>query len=168
MGAENNTMQPRKIENYCVPDVIGKCISGITRGDFMLDGKVNDEDFGPLQLEFGDGSALAVFLMPDGESVAFTELKKPKGTIHDEATAWPCVDLGNGSPFSKAIGLSIESVQSLIFGMRGQNDWVICGYVFRLSGGHMISYYNEGDFAKIYFDHISTMDLDGFVMELYP
>ena len=133
---------------------VGKSISAVNRGDFLIDGAPNDDDLGPLELVFDDGSALHLSLVSDGESIRFDWHESPPTHLVAQNSEWERVYLSQAPPYSHAIGGLIATVDLVLFGVVGQAERVVAGCVFRLSTNHHLVYYNAGDFAKIYIDEM--------------
>ena len=54
----------------CLVNFLGKGLASACHGDYIIDGKPDLRDFGPLQLEFTDHTCLVFDLVSDGQSVA--------------------------------------------------------------------------------------------------
>jgi len=135
-----------------IEPAIGKTIKSIARGDMLIDGVENDEDLGPLEVGFTDGSFLQVELIADGESVAFAWRDHQPRSLSAENTEWQRISLHTSPPFNLIVGQVVTSVDLLVFGAAGEPPDVIAGVGIYTDQNLSIVYYNAGDFAKIYFD----------------
>jgi hypothetical protein len=147
-----------------IPNILNKTLTKISRFDFLIDGIENDEDAGPVQLEFNDETVLEIELVPDGESVDFSWKKKRTTEEEDEKTDWIRIDLTNREPFNLLRGNKIIGADDLLFGTieEKKEAMVIAGYGIQFDNGHTLVYYNAGDFAKIYVDEMPKSFPDTF------
>ena len=145
------------------PQVQHKTLTGICRFDLMIDGTENDEDAGPVQLTFKDGTILGMELVPDGESVRYSW--KDQQTTFKEP-GWIRLDLSERVPFGPLCGQQICSNDILLFGNHFEKkaDMVVAAYGFRFKDGQSLVYYNAGDFAKIYVNEMPPDLGDRFVL----
>ena len=148
--------------------IVGKRIKQISRGDFLIDGIPNDDDMGPLEIAFEDGTAVQTSLISDGESVTFKLYDGTPPSLKDQNSEWRRVVLSNVPPYNAALGVAIITVEALLFGIDRRRKRAVAGYIFALSNGHYLYYYNAGDYAKIYFDSFPLRLPDGFSLEAVP
>lgn len=117
-----------------------------------MDGKENEEDAGPIQLIFTDGTVLEIDLVPDGESVEY----KWKIKEEEKESGWFKIDLTDKKPFIQLRDMKILDYDELLFGtIEGwQESIVIAGIGFQFENGMSLIYYNAGDFAKVYINEM--------------
>ena len=135
------------------PDItlaIGKTIMTIVRGDMLIDGTENDEDLGPLEIGFTDGSFLQIELIGDGESVTYAWRDHRPPVLSAESCEWERIDLHTAPPFNELVGQRVTTVDILLFGISGEASRVIAGVGIYTDQNRSIVYYNGGDFAKIF------------------
>jgi hypothetical protein len=138
-----------QIETPWMLSYIGKVLASACRADYMIDGKLDSIDFGPLQLDFTDQTCLVFELVPDGQSVCVgnAQLRFPNPTPNE--CVWHRLELGDDS--WKALALNpLTSIDEWIW-----DDIVRVG--FRLHfGDHWICYWNAGDDAHCSVDELPT------------
>ncbi len=140
--------------NKSIPEISKKVISFISRGDLLIDGVENNEDMGPLEIEFSDGSVMTISLVSDGESVEYSISQHKSEKILCQNCEWERVVLSYEQPFSQAVGMRVLGTNTLLFGTNDDEDFVIAGYRLKLENNNILVYYNAGDFAKIYWNDV--------------
>ncbi len=141
-----------------------KILERISRFDFLIDGKENEEDAGPVQLEFTDGTVLEMELASDGESVEFTWKDKSIVEEENKEADWFRIDLTEKEPFNQLRAKKVMFVDYLLFGAieDSKEDMVVAGLGFCLEDGLSLVYYNAGDFAKVYLNEMPPPFEDSF------
>ena len=146
-------------------NIIGKTVSSISRGDLLLNGQQNEEDLGPLEIVFTDGSSLTMALVSDGESVCSEFTERQPNKLFAQNTEFQRVTLTNKEPFAKAVNSKVASIDILLFSSQRDSVDVVAGYRVNLENGHTIVYYNSGDFAKIYWDSLPPSLPSQFILK---
>ncbi len=136
-----------------INSIIGKTILSIARGDMLIDGMENEDDHGPLEFQFTDGTVLTLELISDGESVKYTITKRLPSKLIGQGSEWNRIVITDSNPFLRAIGSKIAETDNLLFSANGSNS-TISGYGIKLKNKNFIIYYNAGDFAKIYWNSL--------------
>ena len=136
--------------------VRNKILKEINRFDFLIDGKENEDDAGPVQLIFTDDSILEMELVPDGESIRYKWRSKGKIEEDDEKTDWFKIDLTDKASFHHLTKTKVIDLDELLFGAAKEapESLVVAGLGLQFENGSSLVYYNAGDFAKIYVDEM--------------
>ena len=135
-------------------EIINREILSISRGDLLIDGIENDEDMGPLEIEFADGSVVIISLVSDGESIEYNFSPSKSNRLLVQDSEWERVILSDKHPYSYAKSRCVSHTNALLFSTEYDKKPVIAGYRLKLEDGNSIVYYNAGDFAKIYWNDI--------------
>lgn len=130
--------------------LIGARLVGIFRGDLHIDGKLNEEDLGPLELQFEDGRTLQTWLADDGQSLEVNLFPSAPPDLNGQGGPWPRIDLSLHAPYLSLLRQEVAAVRYLCFGVRGERTEALAGLEFHFRSGMSLTYFNAGDFAKIY------------------
>ena len=135
-------------------NLIGAKLHLLCRGDLLIDGEPSLDDLGPLELVFESGSSLQLRLASDGESVELQLSPTRQNELLGQGGAWPRVELSNDPKFSHLCGQMLVAINAIYFGSDSGGDETLAGLIFRLGSGESLTYYNAGDFAKIYINEV--------------
>jgi len=147
-----------------IPLIVSKVITEINRGDLLIDNEENEDDQGPLEIVFQDGSVLILSLESDGEKIKYKSHNTAEKSLVAQNTTWERVPLTERAPFSSAIGESIIRVSPILLGVHDENAFSLAGINLHISSGDILTYYNAGDFAKIYWNKSPPELTEPFVL----
>lgn len=141
-----------KTSKMSLENVRHKILEKISRFDFLIDGKEDEEDAGPVQLIFTDNTVLELELCSDGESVVYHWRSKAEIEEEDNKTDWFRIELIDREPFIKLQKAKVKNFDQLLFGTveESYETMVLAGVGFQFENGMSLVYYNAGDFAKIF------------------
>ena len=117
---------------------IGKVLVGACRADYLIDGVPNDEDAGPLQLEFADGSKTVLSLVPDGENVTAETT-----ALQFSPETWFRIELSSEDSWAHLINQTVTGCDEWIWDREIRTGWRIW------FDDQSLCYINAGDYAKI-------------------
>src|SRR5438309_1940091 len=124
MQPDNENVQH---EHAILSNTIGRVLRRISRADYFIDGKPNENHVGPLELEFERGYYLSFDLLSDGqirvEAAPLTFPEPQEGFL-----TWKRVVLSDRSPWSVMVGRAVV-------------DWAI-GCIRHKQDGPMQSFIN--------------------------
>jgi hypothetical protein len=121
-----------------VSATIGKTLIAACRADYLIDGVPNDEELGPLELEFNDGSTVVLSLVHNGIDV--TSDSTP---LIFSSDTWFRIDLTGEEEFQRIIGLKVTRCDQWIWDGEARTGW---RFWF---DEQTLCYLNAGDDAKI-------------------
>lgn len=153
-----------EIYKFVLPNVQSKILKKISRFDYLVNGKKNEEHAGPVQLEFHDDSILELDLVADGESVQFNWKEREVVSIEDLKADWFRIELSERKPFSNLCDERIVNSDLLLFGAQEdkQEEMRIAAFGFLFEKGNTLVYYNDGDDARIYVNELPPAYPDTF------
>ncbi|WP_031457546.1 hypothetical protein [Flavobacterium chungangense] len=133
------------IHNY-----INKIATQFSRADFMLDGKEDDQHFGPLQIKFQDGSYLTFDENGDAETIyALVEPIEFEDKNNPNIENWSEIVL-NWTKLINSRLIQFKVLQSI------ENKIVGCKLYFEKEKA--ITYYNYYDDAKVAFENDKLLE----------
>jgi hypothetical protein len=155
----------RNLQSEVLTRLIGSQLISLCRGDLLIDGEQNLDDLGPLELKFETGETLLLHLGPDGETIEF-ELSSVNSTeLTVNGCTWIRIDLSKESNFGSLCGQKIVSIKAIYFGFDLGRDEVLAGLTFNFESESSLTYYNAGDFAKIYVNELPPVLPDPFYLK---
>jgi len=130
-------------------NTIGKALAAACHADYMIDGRVDSDDFGPLQLEFADQTVLVFSVSAAGQGVEIDTVPLVFHERRDDFDAWKRLQLADGK-WTPLLSARITAIDEWIWG----ND-VTVGWRLWFDN-NWLCYWNAGDDAKCGVDEIPT------------